>query len=233
MALVPSKLIGNRIKEWNQFVDVNDTLLNFKLLIGHSQARSDKILIGHIWDGLATDRNSSPAKTATSFLVITTPGSYQSNVAKTLKQTFYSNYIPIRKIRTVYRQESEQRDMWRQIYLDKYHKEKRVSTVEMDICWNARNKNKECQVWFVLGTPWAKSLHNLQGVFEVLSSLSWEHHPALKVAMGEQYGRLISGYEVLLNRIEFIPSQLNNNSPIRTMAEILETQIIQCTGDSN
>ncbi len=103
MALVPSKLIGNWTKEWNRFVDVNDTLLNFKLLIGHSQARSEETLTGHIRDGLTTDRNSSPAKTATRFLVITTPGSYQSNVAKTLERTFHSSYVPIGKIRTVHR----------------------------------------------------------------------------------------------------------------------------------
>ncbi len=83
MALVPSKLIGNWTKEWNQFVDVNDTLLNFKLLIGYSQAKSEETLTRYIQEGLATDCNSSPAKTATRFLVITTPGSYRFNVAKT------------------------------------------------------------------------------------------------------------------------------------------------------
>ncbi len=48
MVLVPSKLIGNWSKEWNRFVDINDTLLKFKLLIGHSQARSEETLTEHI-----------------------------------------------------------------------------------------------------------------------------------------------------------------------------------------
>ncbi|MCJ1348829.1 hypothetical protein MMC31_007062 [Peltigera leucophlebia] len=48
MALVPSKLFGNWAKEWNRFIDVNDTLLNFKLLIGHSQAKSDETLTSHV-----------------------------------------------------------------------------------------------------------------------------------------------------------------------------------------
>ncbi len=150
-----------------------------------------------------------------------------------LEQTFHSSYVPIGKIRLIQRQESEQRDVWGQIYRDKYYEEKGVSTVGMDICRNARNKNKECQVWFVSGRPWAKSPRNLQGVLEVLSGPSWKHHPTLKAAMGEQYGRLISGYEALLNRTEFISSQLIDNSPIRTMAEILETLMIRCTGDLN
>ncbi len=130
-------------------------------MIGYSQARSEEILTGHIRDGLATDHNSSPAKTTTRFLVITTPGSYQSNVAKMLERTFYNSYVPIGKIRTVHRQELEQQNVWKQIYQDKYYKEIGVSTVGIDICQNTRNKKKECQVWFVLGTALAKSLRDL------------------------------------------------------------------------
>ncbi len=111
MALIPLKLIGNRTKKLNQFVDVNDTLLNFKLLIGHRQVKIEEILTGYIWDDLITNYNSSPAKTATRFLVITTPGSYQSNIAKMLEQTFHGSYVPIGKIKTIHRQESEQRDV--------------------------------------------------------------------------------------------------------------------------
>ncbi len=103
MALILSKIIGNWTKKWNRFVDVNNTLLNFKLLIGHSQARSEKLLTRYISDGLATDRNSFPAKTAPRFLSITMPSSYQSNVAKMLEQNFYSSYILIRKVRIVHK----------------------------------------------------------------------------------------------------------------------------------
>ncbi len=105
--------------------------------------------------------------------------------------------------------------------------------VGIDIYWNAKNKNKKCQVWFVLRILWAKSPHDLQGVLKVLSGPSWEHYPAMKAAMDKQYHRLISGYEVLLNRTEFILSWSNNNNPIRTIAKILETLMIQCTEDSN
>ncbi len=70
-------------------------------------------------------------------------------------------------------------------------------------------------------------------MLEVLFDQSWEYHPALKVVMGEQYGRLISSYKALLNKIEFILGWLNDNSPIWTMAKILETLMIQHTRDSN
>ncbi len=62
--------------------------------------------------------------------------------------------------------------MWGQIYQDEYYEEKRVSTVGMDICRTVKNKNKKYQVWFVLGTPWAKSPRDLQDVLEVLSGPS-------------------------------------------------------------
>ena len=233
MALVPSKLLGNWAKEWNRFIDVNDTLLNFKLLIGHSQAKNDDALTGHVGDGLATAPNSTPAQAASRFLVLTTPGSYKSNVAKALKRTFHSSYVPLGRKRAVQRLESEQRDVWGQVYRDEYHEEKGVGTVGMDVCRNARTKNNGCQVWFVSGTPWAKSPRDLQGVLEVLSGPSWEHHPCLKAATGEQYRRLISGYEALLNRTEAIPLLLTKNNPISTMAEILETIMIRRTGDSS
>lgn len=74
---------------------------------GHSQAKNEKTLTEYIWDGLATDHNFSLVKTTTRFLVITMPGSYWFNIAKILEQTFYSSYIPIGKIRPIYRHELE------------------------------------------------------------------------------------------------------------------------------
>lgn len=51
--------------------------------------------------------------------------------------------------------------------------------------------------------------------------------------MREKYGKLIFGYKALLNKTEFIPSLSNNNNSIRTIAELLEILIIQCTRDLN
>ncbi len=103
----------------------------------------------------------------------------------------------------------------------------------INICQNVKNKNKKCQVLFVSRTTWAKSPRDLQDMLEVLSGLSWKYHLTLKVIMEEEYGRLISGYEALLNKTEFISSRWNDNNPIRTMAKILETLMIKCPRDSN
>ena len=107
MVLVPSKLLKNWAKEWNRSIDVNDTLLNFKLLIGHSQAKDDDVLTGHIRDGLVTAPNSTPAQAASTFLVLITPGNYKSNVTKVFKRIFYSSYVPLGRKRVVQRLESE------------------------------------------------------------------------------------------------------------------------------
>lgn len=60
MALIPSKLIGKWTGEWERFVDTNDTLLDFKLLIGHAQAKIEEQLTGHIQAGLVTPADKSP-----------------------------------------------------------------------------------------------------------------------------------------------------------------------------
>lgn len=168
-----------------------------------------------------------------SILVLTTPGSYKSNVAKVLKCVHYSSYVPVGRVRAVQRKMSEQRDVWGQIYRDEYHEEKGVGTVGMDICRSAKTTNNGCQVWFVLGTPWAKSPQDLQGVLKVLSGPSWQNHPSLRAAMGKQYGKLILGYVALLNKNEALSHQVTNSDPIYTMAEILETLMIRRTGDSS
>lgn len=78
-------------------------LLNFKLLVGHSQANSDKNLTSYVQAGLATASNFTPARSASRFLILTTLSSYKWNVAKALKHTSYSSYIPIEKKRTILR----------------------------------------------------------------------------------------------------------------------------------
>lgn len=93
------------IKKWNQYIDVNKTLLNFNLLIGYTETKSEKILTDYIWDSLAINHNFCLAKTATKILVLIMPSSYKFNIVKTLEKTFYISYILIRRVKTVYKWE--------------------------------------------------------------------------------------------------------------------------------
>lgn len=76
--------------------------------------------------------------------------------------------------------------------------------VGINICHNTRNKNKECQLWFISKILQTDFPCNLKNVFKVLFSLSLEYHSTLKAAIGEQYSRLISDYKILLNKTKFI-----------------------------
>lgn len=74
-------------------------------------------------------------------------------------------------------------------------------------------------------------MQDLQKVFEVLSSLNWEHHLALKTSIKEQYRKLITGYEALLNKTEAILYQLIKSNPICIMVKIQEILMIWQTWD--
>lgn len=51
--------------------------------------------------------------------------------------------------------------------------------------------------------------------------------------MGEQYRKLILGYEALLNKNEALPYQIMNCNPIHTMTNVLETIMIRRAKDSS
>lgn len=74
-------------------------------MISYSQARSEKTLIGHIWDSLYTDQNTFSIMTVTRFLVFTTSSSYKSNITKIWRQMSHNSYILIRRVRIIYKQE--------------------------------------------------------------------------------------------------------------------------------
>lgn len=146
LALVPTKLFRNWAKKWNRFLNINNTLLNLKLLVKHSYAKIDKNLVSYIWAGLAIALNFTLGKATSRFLVFKTPSSYKLYVAKILEHTFYSSYVSIRKKRLIQRQKLEQKNIWSQIYWDEYHEEKSVVRIKMDICRNAKLKNNRCQI---------------------------------------------------------------------------------------
>lgn len=107
MALILSKLFGNQTKKWNKSIDIINTLLNFKLLVRHNQAKSDKNLINYIQAKLAITFNFTPANAIFRFLIFIILDNYKLNVAKILEFTFYFTYILVKKKRVVEKQEFE------------------------------------------------------------------------------------------------------------------------------
>lgn len=72
-------------------------LLNFKILIRHSWAKNDQNLKSYIQASLGTTFNFILVKVISRFLVLTTSGSYKSNIIKILECTSYFSYMPIEK----------------------------------------------------------------------------------------------------------------------------------------
>lgn len=68
-------------------------------------------MINYIQKDLTGNRHSFLGKIVIRFLVIKMISSYQFNIAKMLEQTFHNSYILIGKIRIIYRQKSESRDI--------------------------------------------------------------------------------------------------------------------------
>lgn len=56
------------------------------------------------------------------------------------------------KVRPTQRRGYKARDQWGQIYQNEHYKEKGVGTV-VDIYRDAKIKHKDCQIWFMPGTP--------------------------------------------------------------------------------
>lgn len=126
-----------------------------------------------------------PTKTISRFLVLIMSGSYKLNIAKILEHTFYFSYIPVEKKREIQRQELEEKDIWGQVYQDKYYNKKGEDIVRINICWNTKIKNNSCQIWFVLEILLAKFPRDLQKVLRILFSPNWEYQLSLKLVMKE------------------------------------------------
>lgn len=74
------------------------------------------------------------------------------------------------------------------------------------------------------GTPWSTSSRDLDGVFAVLYIKNkWDKRPRLKKAEPHQeYMKLISKYEAILNRKSDISSKISNIEPVELMVDLLE-----------
>lgn len=85
------------LEKWNRFIDINNTFLNFKLLVRHGQTRSDKNLISHDQAGLAITSYLILVNAAFKLSVHIMPSSYKINIAKALQYTSYLSYITIKR----------------------------------------------------------------------------------------------------------------------------------------
>ncbi len=92
--------------------------------------------------------------------------------------------------------------------------------------------HSETKIWFVSGTTWSTSPRDLDGVFAVFYVKDeWDKRPRLKKAEPQEYMKLISRYEVILNRKSNATNKINDMEPIELIAKLLEMVMIQRTSE--
>ena len=100
----------------------------------------------------------------------------------------------------------------------------------MSLCLRACITHANAQIWFISGTPWSTSSRDLDGLFSVFYvKETWDMHAPLKKADSQEYNKLITWYEAVLNRKTDVIGKMSNQEPVKTMAELLEMIMIQRT----
>lgn len=103
----------------------------------------------------------------------------------------------------------------------------------MSLCQGLKKTYSMCNVWFVNGTPWTKSPHNLLGVFFVLNvPFVWDLHSIFYLATLTHYLKLISEYKSRFAKIDEVSARALDAKMIDQIAGILEKLMICYIGES-
>lgn len=225
------------MKNWQaecaKFLDTDNLRLNLKVFIGHRSATTDEKIGIKQGKEIMTPKGTKPSSDSSRFLIITSPTSYDNNVLYFLS-THESSFVSVPgKKRKEFRSQSIEGDVWGQIFRDEYHEEKRRETKGMSLCLQARTAHADAKIWFISGTPWSTSPRDLDGVFSVLYvKETWDMHARLRKADPQEYNKLITRYEAVLNRRTDVVGKMSDQEPVESMAELLEVIMIRRTPES-
>lgn len=81
--------------------NINNIILNFKLLVEFSQAKNDKNLTCYIWASLAIISNLILIKAVFRFLIFIIFNNYKLNIFKVLEYIFYFSFMLIREKKVI------------------------------------------------------------------------------------------------------------------------------------
>ncbi len=233
LALVSMKLVKDWQAECAKFFDTVDPKLNLKVYIEHRSAILDERIGMLEKKKIITLRGTQPTTDTPRYLIITLPTSYKNNILYYLS-THESGLITAPgKKKQKFRSKLTAQDVWGQIFQDEYYEEKRREIKGMSLCWGARAAYSEAKIWFVSGTPWSTSPRDLDRVFAVFYVKNeWDKRPRLRKAEPQEYIKLISRYEAILNKKSDAVSKISNMEPVKSMAELLEIVMIRRTSES-
>lgn len=114
------------------------------------------------------------------------------------------------------------------IFPDKYYEEKKKETKAISLCLGACAAHCKAKIWFMSRSLWSPSLQNLDGVFAVFYIRDkWDKCSRLKKTELQEYLKLITRYEVILNRKSDAARKISNIEPVESIAKLLELVMIQ------
>lgn len=97
----------------------------------------------------------------------------------------------------------------------------------MSLCLGAHSAHSKGKISFVNRSPWFISPRDLDGVFAVFYVKNKrDKRPRRKKAEADEYLKLISWYEAILNRKSNAASKISNMKRIELIAKLLELIII-------
>lgn len=92
----------------------------------------------------------------------------------------------------------------------------------MSLCLGTHATHSRAKIWFVSKTLWFTSFGDLDGVFAIFYIKNkWDKYPRLKKVALQEYMKLISRYEVILNWKCNIASKISDIKSIELMVELL------------
>ncbi len=153
LVLVSAKLVKNWQAKCVKFLDTVDPKLNLKVYIEHRSATLDERIGTPEEKKMMTSRGTQPTTNVFRYLIITSPTTYENHVLYYLS-THESGFVTMPgKKKQEFRSKLTAQDVWRQIFRDKYHEEKRRETKGMSLCLGAYTTHSETKIWFMSGTP--------------------------------------------------------------------------------
>lgn len=172
-------------------------------------------------------KRTQPTTNVSKNLIIILPTSYKNNVLYYFSTHVTGLITMPKKKRQEFCSKLTAQDMWDQIFLNEYHKEKIRETKRMSLYLNVCTTYSKAKIWFVSETLqfiFPKDLNEVFAIFYVKNK--WDKRPRQKKAKPQEYIKLISKYKAILNRKSESTSKISSLEPVEQMAELLKLVMI-------
>ena len=224
----PATLLPTWKTEFSKWHDPKaDARVDLGLVVGHGSARDKSVIQQYFWEGprgkkiryegnvfeMGCKPEERPSWESQRWIILTTVGSYDTNVKQKFKITKPYREIPEGKRREMTRY----RTVWRlsagRTFDDEFTTAKTQGSGTMGLLRDIKQESYKFHCTFVAisGTPWNKSPSDMSGVISVLRHLcedAWAAHETLRFGMPDNFKEIINAYDNMAKRNSTTPSAL-------------------------